>query len=218
MSGGERPVPLVSVPEAALTFWPLLQSVGTFADWGWLGEVVRAIHELPDELAWRSDPLGRVRGNVAHYASITTADTRTIDLLRARCAELEERLKTVQLPLGVVHGDAHPGNVIVTSQGPILIDFDLAGHGPTMWDATVPTVFHRRFGLATTEVDRFFRAYDAGPYPAAEFDVLVDLQELLCASYVAARVAEGADATTELAVRVNGLAGDAGGSRWTPLR
>lgn len=38
------------------------------------------------------------------------------------------------------------GNVVVTRAGPLLVDFDLAGTAPAMWDLTIPVVHHRRFG------------------------------------------------------------------------
>jgi len=56
----------------------------------------------------------------------------------------------------ILHGDLHPGNVVVGAQGPVLVDLELAGWGPRAYDAA-PTV-------------AFGRWYDGGPDEAAAFD------------------------------------------------
>jgi Ser/Thr protein kinase RdoA (MazF antagonist) len=66
-------------------------------------------------------------------------------------------------PTAIVHGDGHPGNVVVTAAGPILVDFDLAGAGPAMWDLTIPVVHHRRFGAPGHMLSAFFAAYGSDP-------------------------------------------------------
>ncbi len=37
-------------------------------------------------------------------------------------------------PLVVTHGDLHPGNILMTPDGPVLVDWDLLAHAPTSWD------------------------------------------------------------------------------------
>jgi Ser/Thr protein kinase RdoA (MazF antagonist) len=92
---------------------------------------------------------------------------------------LSAELGAMTGPDSIVHGDAHPGNVVVTAQGPVLVDFDLAGVGLASWDLTVAIVHHRRFGMPSRTLSAALRAYGTDPRGHPGFDTLARLQELL---------------------------------------
>jgi len=52
------------------------------------------------------------------------------------------------------HGDVHPGNVLTTAAGPVLIDFDLMCRAAPAWDHAMLTTYAERWGG------------DAAAYPA----------------------------------------------------
>jgi hypothetical protein len=41
----------------------------------------------------------------------------------------------------VCHGDLHPGNIVMTADGPVILDWDLAAFAPAVWDH-VPLLAH----------------------------------------------------------------------------
>ena len=54
----------------------------------------------------------------------------------------------------VCHGDVHPGNVVMTADGPVLIDWDLMCTAPAGWDHAMLLTLAERWGG------------DTGAYPA----------------------------------------------------
>jgi aminoglycoside phosphotransferase (APT) family kinase protein len=46
----------------------------------------------------------------------------------------------------VCHGDVHPGNVIQSSEGPVLLDWDLLCCGPPGWDHAPLMTWSQRWG------------------------------------------------------------------------
>jgi aminoglycoside phosphotransferase (APT) family kinase protein len=57
------------------------------------------------------------------------------------------------------HGDVHPGNVLVDSNGPVLIDWDLACVGPPEWDHAPLMTWTRRWGGAPGIYEAFSAGY-----------------------------------------------------------
>ncbi|HVW41607.1 MAG TPA: aminoglycoside phosphotransferase family protein [Amycolatopsis sp.] len=142
LPGVDQPI---HVGDHVVTAWQYVESVrrATAAD---LGRLLRLVHRLPapDGLpAWA--PLADVRARVADAEELDPADRR---FLLRRCAEVEAALRELEFPLpsGLIHGDAHPGNVIVGADGPVLCDFDSAALGPREWDLTPLAVGRERFG------------------------------------------------------------------------
>ncbi|MEO7371767.1 MAG: phosphotransferase, partial [Ilumatobacteraceae bacterium] len=46
----------------------------------------------------------------------------------------------------VCHGDIHPGNVIQSAEGPVLLDWDLLCRGPAAWDHAPLMTWTERWG------------------------------------------------------------------------
>lgn len=77
-------------------------------------------------------------------------------------------------PLVLCHGDVHPGNVLVTADGPFLIDWDLLCVGPREWDHAALATWTQRWGGATGT----YAAFAAGYGRAVDADLLGALAEL----------------------------------------
>jgi thiamine kinase-like enzyme len=53
-----------------------------------------------------------------------------------KCGEaVEANLVRLSLPLQVVHGAAHAGNILMSTQGSVWVDWEEAFLGPREWDA-----------------------------------------------------------------------------------
>ena len=59
----------------------------------------------------------------------------------------------------VCHGDVHPGNVIQSDSGPVLLDWDLACHGPAAWDHAPLMTWTERWGGEPAIYERFADGY-----------------------------------------------------------
>ena len=114
---------------------------------------------------WLAGPLGRALGGLhatMHHASATTLPDSIAELRRAvRAAErfagptgaahALERIERLPRGAALCHGDFHPGNVMMSSAGPTVIDWLTAGSGPPAADVA-RTLFLVRDGRIPTEI------------------------------------------------------------------
>jgi hypothetical protein len=169
----------VSVGPYLATVWQEVPATGPRPTTGHLAELLRQVHRLPAPEFELPDwaPLDDVRRRLTDSEGLAAADRR---FLEARCAELAERLAELEFPLPrcVVHGDAHLGNLIAASNGPVLCDFDATSIGPPEWDLTPLPVGLRRFGGSRRAYRQFARGYgfDVTQWPG--YPVLREVREL----------------------------------------
>lgn len=74
-----------------------------------------------------TDPIGWLEPQVRSRLAETVA------MRQRQIADLDDRLSADSPQL--VHGDLHPGNVLVTDAGPVLLDWADAARGSPRWDA-----------------------------------------------------------------------------------
>ncbi|ONI77449.1 serine/threonine protein phosphatase [Kribbella sp. ALI-6-A] len=68
-------------------------------------------------------------------------------------AELHRRLHAIPAPSGaagrvVMHGDLHPENVLLTADGPVVIDWRNAAEGPPEFDVAMTAIIFAQVALA----------------------------------------------------------------------
>ena len=106
---------------------------------------------------------------------------------------------------GVVlcHGDVHPGNVLVTPDGPMLIDWDLLCTGPAAWDHAPLMTWTQRWGGEAGVYGRFAEGYGRSlrDDPAAEAIAELRLVAATLMRVRAGRVDAGAAAEAERRLR-----------------
>lgn len=144
-----------------------------------LAKLLRRLHQLP-EPAFRLpvwEPLDDVRRRIGEADGLDDAD---LAFLLNRCDEVSQRLAAVEFghPPVLLHGDAHLGNVIPTSSGPVLCDFDSASLGPLEWDLTPLAVGVVRFGEPAGRYREFVRTYGLDATRSPVFQVLREVREL----------------------------------------
>lgn len=147
----------------SVTAWVALVETGEPVDWRAVGGVVRRVHELaPDDLPegyplpspadfpwWRFDSM---LADVAPHL-----DDEAVEGVRAaidRHRGWERFDATV-----VCHGDVHPGNVMMTEGGVVLLDWDLMCLAPRGWDHGPMMTWAERWGGVAGEYEAFADGY-----------------------------------------------------------
>ena len=150
-----------------------------------LAALLHQLHELPRPPfalpSW--EPLDDVRRRLGDAEELDPADRL---FLEDRCAELTERLTTLDFPLDacVVHGDAHLGNLVPSPKGPVFCDFDSTCVGPPEWDLTPVPVGLQRFGGSRRAERAFARRYGFDVTKWSGYPVLREVRELKLATSV----------------------------------
>lgn len=206
-----------------VTLWPKLDAVADI-DACALGQLLRSVHDrtrgAASELLPALDPFGEIAQHLDQLdlEPAWSADDR--QRLRSRDAELAQgwRACVGEDPLGValVHGDVHRDNVIVTAQGPVLIDLELAGVGPATWDFVQLGAAVHRYGDDGVQLEAFVRGYGDDPRGWAGYELLRDVYELLCAVWAAAYRSRSTVFAREATRRIDSLLGR-GDQAWTLL-
>jgi Ser/Thr protein kinase RdoA (MazF antagonist) len=139
----------VSVPTAArddvvvsdglsVTCWHRIEATDEPIDWHAVGTIVRIVHGLDPGVIPPSVPLPVP--SVLPWWDFGALLERTApaldDAARAAIEAAIERHRGWERFGGqsVCHGDVHPGNVMMTGDGPVLIDWDLLCWAPPGWD------------------------------------------------------------------------------------
>jgi Ser/Thr protein kinase RdoA (MazF antagonist) len=185
---------------------------------GMLREFHRRAADLQDCLpAWR--PLERTRRRLDE-ARRQEMPTGWLSILGRRLTEVEEGLEHLDSVLGrgPVHGDAHRGNVLLTREGPVLLDLDEVCVAPREWDLAPTLVTRHRFGTSREDWHRFSAAYgyDLAQSPAAV--PLVRLRELSMTVWLLQQHGATPEIDAELDRRVGSLEeDDRNWTSWNPF-
>ncbi|MFG1761045.1 phosphotransferase family protein [Micromonospora echinofusca] len=235
LATGVRPQPIISGDWVA-TVWQYVPTVGDEPKPADLAAPLRELHSL-DRLevalpVW--SPIEKFRRRLNAAAALPAEEagelerwsrgelgTRSADLLRVlhrRCDEAEEDLDRVdwRLPPGVIHGDAHTGNVLLAAGGgptarrePLLCDLDGISLGPREWDL-VPTAHGAtRFGRSLNDYRDFVDAYGVDVMAWTGWTTLRRVRELQLVTSTIDTLAGRPEVARELAHRLRSLfAGD----------
>lgn len=206
------------VGDHLVTVWWKVPSTGRKARSSDLAALLRQVHALepPEGLAeWA--PFAAVRARVSDAEELAPGDRR---FLLERCAEVEAALETLDFPLprGLVHGDAHTGNVIGGPDGPVLCDFDSSCVGPPEWDLTPLAVGHERFGDPPARYRLFAERYGFDVTTWSGFPVLRAIRELKLTTSVLPILRSHPSVRDELRKRLDDLRNGRTGARWNRYR
>ena len=94
---------------------------------------------------------------------VAAADRRALAGLEAAVARhatvVAEALTAPGSERVVCHGDVHPGNVVQTARGPVLVDWDLVCDEPPGWDHAALLTWTERWGGEPGLYERFAEGY-----------------------------------------------------------
>lgn len=209
--------PLVAGEHVA-TAWTTVDRASRRSTAADLAGLLRRVHVLPVPAGlteWA--PLDDVRARIADAEELDDDDRR---FLLRRCDHVDDALTSLdfQLPTGVVHGDAHPGNVIVGPDGPVLCDFDSTCVGPPEWDLTPLAVGRERFG---DPADRYRMLVDEYGFDVAAWEgypVLRLARELKLTTSVLPILRSHPHVRGELMRRLEDLRAGRTGTPWSRYR
>ena len=136
----------------AVTVWQRIEPVERPVDWEAVGAAVALVHTLE-----RGDvPVGYPMPSPTafpwwHFDELFDEIRPAIDEPAAAglSAAIERNrgwVDTVRSSPVVCHGDVHPGNVLMTDAGPVLIDWDLLCTAPAGWDHAMLVTYAERWG------------------------------------------------------------------------
>lgn len=119
-----------------------------------------------------------------------------------------------RLPAGLIHGDAHVGNVLTSSSGTdFLIDLDAVAQGPREWDLVPTAVAQLRFDGDLRSIRDFSTAYGFDLLRWSGWLTLRRLRELYMTSWLMS-VADSSERRAEVDHRVKCLAERDEGANW----
>jgi Ser/Thr protein kinase RdoA (MazF antagonist) len=98
------------------------------------------------------------------------------------------------------HGDVHPGNVMQTDAGPVLLDWDLMCTGPAAWDHAPMMSWSERWGGRPGEYEAFAAGYGRSLRGDAVAESLAELR-LVAATLMRVRAGRNDAAAAEEAER-----------------
>lgn len=155
----------------SVSAWERVAAVDRTVDWAAVGAAVRDVHSVP-----RSEvPVGYPvpRPSSFPWWNFDALLAEVADLLdegagRELMATVERHegwQQAIQADPVICHGDVHPGNVLMSPTGPLLIDWDLLCSANLAWDHAMLTSYADRWGG------------DPAVYPAFAEGYGVDLSE-----------------------------------------
>lgn len=152
---------VVEVDGLSATAWNHVSSSGDPVDWQAVGSIVQRVHEVsvsdlpasvptPSPAAFPWWNFERLLDSVA--AHLDDAARAGIDDALDRWSNWTDWDPSTSV---VCHGDVHPGNVIMTTAGPVLIDWDLLCVAPPGWDHAPLMTWSERWGGEPGVYDAF---------------------------------------------------------------
>lgn len=148
----------------AVALWCRVAQLDRAVDPSDLATALRRVH---DGLAWYPDPLpsyvealDRPRAVLDDRQVMGRLPEADVDLLRTGLDRWAATLRDADRPQRALHGEPHEGNVLVTSDGPVLLDFEAACQGPLEWDvAHLPPAAAERYAEHHGDIDEHALAF-----------------------------------------------------------
>ncbi len=184
-----------------------------------LGKLLRELHTHPvppHPLGRFSDPFTSVSSAIEEAPDAMPDTSRS--WLKGRIAWLRDRWSAMDFPRppGLIHGDAHIGNLMRTTVGEaILGDWDHVAVGPREWDLMQIHFMRRRFGRATkADLDAFASSYGWEIRRWPGLDTLIAIREITGLSPYIRTAGTKPFSRQQLAYRLKTLQTNDGTARW----
>lgn len=200
-----------------VSFWEYEETVPAERSLPALARLLRELHAITDvglNLPVMPSPLSGVARAVDSHPEAFDGNDR--EWLAHAIGECERRWSqmSAELPYGLIHGDAHPNNVLYTEVGALLGDWDHVSYGPREWDLVQSLYFHRRFPVPADDLDSAAEVYGWDLRTWSGADDLVAVREVSgLGSYIRTAAAKPG-ARVELGYRIKTLRGGDMTAEW----
>lgn len=147
----------------SVTAWERIDAVPAPIDWSAVGTMVRSVHETDPGSLPPSVPIATP--SVLPWWDFDALLERTesaLDVAARRGLRAAIDRHTGWQRFGgevLCHGDVHPGNVMMATGGPVLLDWDLLCSAPPGWDHAPMMTWAQRWGGASGEYEAFAHGY-----------------------------------------------------------
>jgi len=149
----------------AVTGWEMVRQSRQAVDWEAVGAAVALVHSLPVDEVPDSYPLPdptsfpwwgfeEMLDDIADEI-----DAEALDGLRAALDRHPDWRDRVRADAVLCHGDVHPGNVLTSGSGMLLVDWDLMCVANPAWDHAMLAVSADRWGRDPADYRRFVAGY-----------------------------------------------------------
>lgn len=149
----------------SVTGWKRIDATAVPIDWVSVGAVVRRVHLLdPADVPCRypvADPTMFPWWQLEELLDDVSGDIDVVarDAIRAVVERHDGWQSAVRDGRVLCHGDVHPGNVVMSDAGPVLLDWDLLSFANPAWDHAMMTTYASRWGGEATAYARFAEGY-----------------------------------------------------------
>jgi DNA-binding XRE family transcriptional regulator/tetratricopeptide (TPR) repeat protein len=208
----------VSAGHSLATIWQYLPPTQTSPNADDLGTALRQFHALgvpPFELpAW--DPVDDARRRLGDAEGLDDADRQYLLDWCDRLDPVVTEVVSCRNDIGLIHGDAHVGNLLRTSAGEVVLcDFDATAVGPVLVDLAAVAVGDARF--ARSQYQQLHRAYGRDVTTDPSWPAFKEARELKMIVAAVPLLASGPGVREEFAVRLRSVREQDDAIRWTPF-
>ena len=169
--------------------YEVVPETGQAIDWREVGRMVRRLHTdiapsdvpagypiaSPTSLPWWN--FGAMLTRLEATAHVPPQHLSMLYEVAERGTKWSDIVK--RPPNVLTHGDVHPGNILMSDDGPVLIDWDLLSIASSLWDHVPLKAWSKPPWQGNTDVYTAFAAgYGAVDWDADSVDVVVEMRNL----------------------------------------
>ncbi|MFM9937891.1 MAG: phosphotransferase [Hyphomicrobiaceae bacterium] len=201
-----QPIDLAGL-KASVWQWIEADRLPTDADLRF-GRLLRSLHDMPvdSSLALPSfDPVRTVRqrlDRLERERKVRPEDIACLKVSLARAIDMGGELRASRLGSGLIHGDAMPGNMIISHGAAVLIDLDSGAWGGREWDLVPMAVVAKRFDASHERWNRFVAGYGADPRDFSGFEAATLIKQLTMTTYLCLSAGHSAEIDAEIRSRL----------------
>ena len=211
----------IATPYGTVAFWHYYEPSHQPTDFYEFGRTLRLIHETHIPLSLpQFDPFSATQTRLQNAEEHQLTPVAWIHRLRERAFQVEARVRAEanNSGLALVHGDAHSGNVIMSTNGFVLVDLDNLSYGLPIVDLVPTFVQERRFGSSSERLDTVLSGYGGLSRTEIAASPLVAVRELTMVTWLLQQYGLNETVNWEIAKRVDSILDDDPAMvRWAPF-